>query len=380
MQIEKENDIILYKYDNQGNTLEQKSNNGTITYQYDIYNRTRQVVTENGDIIKNKYDPLGFRYQKEVNGDTNRYIFDDWNVIAETNKEGEIKSREVRGYELLKKETDNKYYFYHQNEHGDIIYLSDTAGEIENSYSYDVFGNIREEKEVVSNYFKYSGEQYEKEIEQYYLRARFYNPVVGRFTQEDIYRNDGLNLYVYVVNNPLLWVDPSGLAKCSKVLLRGDKDIYATTNNKDIRKSYITDEGNLTPANLQGTYVTKRNPNEIKTVGVVQHILGGFRKNAKNNSPFTSFSFKEDVANKYSYNNDIIEVDISGLRKAIQSGEVTDVAILSPKRIKELISNSNTETDFWKNRALKWSKRDEEYLIKGEIPKEFIKIRREEEK
>ena len=148
-----------------------------------------------------------------------------------------MKSREVRGYELLKKETKEAGYFYHQNEHGDIIYLSNIAEEIENSYSYDVFGNVREQQENVENVFKYAGEQQDPETEQYYLRARFYNPVVGRFTQEDIYRGDGLNLYVYVINNPLLWVDSSGYAKCS-----GDSNINVNTNNNtNTLSSYYQD-------------------------------------------------------------------------------------------------------------------------------------------
>ncbi len=44
------------------------------------------------------------------------------------------------------------------------------------------------------------------------MRARFYNPVIGRFTQEDIYRGDGLNLYAYCGNNPVRYYDPSGYA------------------------------------------------------------------------------------------------------------------------------------------------------------------------
>ena len=46
--------------------------------------------------------------------------------------------------------------------------------------------------------------------QQYYLRARFYNPVMARFTQEDTYRGNGLNLYAYCRNNPVYYVDPSG--------------------------------------------------------------------------------------------------------------------------------------------------------------------------
>ncbi|MEY8321855.1 RHS repeat-associated core domain-containing protein [Lachnospiraceae bacterium 46-61] len=151
-----------------------------------------------------------------MNGETHKYIFDGWSITAETNRDGELKSREVRGYGLVKKETDNNQYYYHQNEHGDITHLTNTDSEIENSYQYDVFGNIREQQENVKNVFKYAGEQQDQETEQYYLRARFYNPVIARFTQEDIYRDDGLNLYVYVVNNPLLWADPSGYEKCNK--------------------------------------------------------------------------------------------------------------------------------------------------------------------
>ena len=157
---------------------------------------------------------MGFRYKKEVNGETHNYIFDGWSITAETNKDGELKSREVRGYGLVKKEIDNNQYYYHQNEHGDITHLTNIDEEIENSYQYDVFGNIREQQENVENVFKYAGEQQDQETQQYYLRARFYNLVIARFTQEDVYRSDGLNLYVYVVNNPLLWFDPSGYAKC----------------------------------------------------------------------------------------------------------------------------------------------------------------------
>ena len=234
-----------YYYNNKNQLLQIENKNDTILYKYDIYNRTRQVVTENGTVIKNKYDPLGLRYQKEVNGEVHKYIFDGWSIVAETDKEGELKSREVRGYELLKKETNNKQYYYHQNEHGDIIYLSNVDEEIENSYSYDVFGNIAKQQENIENVFKYAGEQQDPETEQYYLRARFYNPIVGRFTQEDIYRNDGLNLYVYVVNNPLLWIDPSGYAKCNRV-----PEEITENRQREVDRYKVTDEnGNVIASN-----------------------------------------------------------------------------------------------------------------------------------
>ena len=65
-------------------------------------------------------------------------------------------------------------------------------------------------KESIENRIQYTGQQYGQETGQYYLRARFYNLVIGRFTQEDAYRGDGLNLYAYCGNNPVMYYDPSG--------------------------------------------------------------------------------------------------------------------------------------------------------------------------
>ena len=89
------------------------------------------------------------------------------------------------------------------------------------TYTYDAFGtltyiqSLNEEgvlaqTDTALSRFLYAGEQYDEVSGLYYLRARRYDTTVGRFTQEDTYLGDGRNLYVYVQNNPLKYVDPSG--------------------------------------------------------------------------------------------------------------------------------------------------------------------------
>lgn len=104
------------------------------------------------------------------------------------------------------------YYFYHLDEQKSTAYITGQMGNVVNRYQYDAFGQTSS-AEGFSNRILYTGQQYDKISGQYYLRARFYNPSMGRFLQEDVYRGDGLNLYAYCVSNPVMYCDPSGLAK-----------------------------------------------------------------------------------------------------------------------------------------------------------------------
>ncbi|MGD7007029.1 pre-toxin TG domain-containing protein [Metabacillus sp. 84] len=148
-------------------------------------------------------------------------------------------------------------------------------------------------------------------------------------------------------------------------LYRGDSLLHSPTRPNGIGKPHISSSGDLVPASKDGLYKGRQ-------VTVTEHILGGYRKGAKSNSPYTSFTNNKNVIGNYGENS--IELDISALRKDIQSGKVKDVVILSPKQIKKLIERDVISSDFWKNRAINWTKRDNEYLIKGEVPSQYIKV------
>ena len=93
---------------------------------------------------------------------------------------------------------------------GSITDITDCDGTVLNHYAYDAFGNRTVEEETVENRLGFAGEMLDAVTGQYYLRARFYNPVIARFLSEDTYYGDGLNLYAYCHNNPVRYVDTSG--------------------------------------------------------------------------------------------------------------------------------------------------------------------------
>ena len=109
-------------------------------------------------------------------------------------------ARYVRGINLLLSETAGTQKFFLFNSHGDVVQLASSAGVVLWQYDYDCFGNEREiagqDAELDTNPWRYCGEYFDKEIGIIYLRARYYNPVLGRFRMEDPIR-DGMNWYAF---------------------------------------------------------------------------------------------------------------------------------------------------------------------------------------
>ncbi|MCU7936605.1 MAG: DUF4258 domain-containing protein, partial [Candidatus Thiodiazotropha sp. (ex Dulcina madagascariensis)] len=86
------------------------------------------------------------------------------------------------------------------------------TGEVSQRMDYDAWGNITQDTNPGFQPFGFAGGIYDQHTGFVRFGARDYNPETGRWTTKDPIDFDGgqLNLYVYVLNNPLFWIDPDG--------------------------------------------------------------------------------------------------------------------------------------------------------------------------
>jgi len=97
---------------------------------------------------------------------------------------------------------------------GSITALSNSSGALIQTYSFDSFGIQTDSSGSMANPSRYTGREFDNETGVYYNRARYYSPERGRFLSEDplrvVFRR---NRYRYVMNNPIMLSDPSGMVE-----------------------------------------------------------------------------------------------------------------------------------------------------------------------
>jgi RHS repeat-associated protein len=117
------------------------------------------------------------------------------------------------GLDIIAQQQAERLYYFHDGL-GSVRQMLDSTGEVQTNYAYDPFG-VPVVAGDGSNPYQFTGEAWDGEVELLYLRARYYQPEVGRFITKDPWGGDTqrpatLNRYVYVTNNPINRRDPTG--------------------------------------------------------------------------------------------------------------------------------------------------------------------------
>ena len=218
-------DNYSMQYDANGNMLF----DGVHSLQYNYNNQLESV--NNGAVASYKYDALSRRVQKKVvkNGVETivDYFYSNQQVIEERNGNDQIKASYIYGTwvdEVLQMNRDGNTYYYHPDGSNSIAAISDGLGNLVERYDYDPYGEVKifntNNQEIFEstcgNSYMFAGRNYDSEIGLYYFRARSLNASIGRFLQTDpLLFVDGTNLYSFVQNRPIDWIDPMGTESIS---------------------------------------------------------------------------------------------------------------------------------------------------------------------
>lgn len=184
-------------------------------------------ANDSTSLVEYGYDVLGRRVFRTAGGTTEYYVYNGGQIVADVDASGNLLRSYVWGMGIdnllsFTDHTTTNTYYAIKDLQNTVIALTDSSGDVVETYDYDAYGCTKvfaaDGTELTvsayGNRYCFQGREIDWVTGLYYFRARWYNPVVGRWLSKDpIGIEGGLNQYVFCDNNPVNFVDPMGLAE-----------------------------------------------------------------------------------------------------------------------------------------------------------------------
>jgi RHS repeat-associated protein len=210
--------VVSYSYDGNGNQTQA----GSGSFSYDLANRLVST-TSGGSTTIYAYDGDGTRLQATAGASTTKYLWDESFALPQLALERDgangLLRRYLYGANLVSATTPSATAFYHHDGLGSVVNVTSASGLPQWSYAYEPFGLPRSATRLdplaPEQPMRFTGE-YLDPTALYHLRARQFDPTVGRFLATDPLAqpltDPYVSSYVYADDRPTVLIDPSGLA------------------------------------------------------------------------------------------------------------------------------------------------------------------------
>ena len=240
--------------DSDGRLTLDNSGMNPIEYAYNAQDLITSISQNGTTTDQFTYDGEGKRISKTSDGETIRYVQDPtggdvYSLLAETDATNKILHYYIYGEGLVSQVSGDKHRYYHYDQTGNTLALTDDTGEITDKYAYEPFGNTTQEGSS-HNPFKFVGAfgVMDDGNGMHNMRARYYRADMRRFVSMDAHYGQvtdplTLNRHQYVSGNPMVGIDPSGYALIGGIISSEEYNTAVNNVGDDIAAKWAKSEG-----------------------------------------------------------------------------------------------------------------------------------------
>lgn len=247
-------DGATYAYDDAGNLVQMQTPAGTTVFEWDARGRLTRFAPPDAPATHYTYDSAGTRLSKESETGLVQFLVDRAapsgleQVVRETNADGATLRHYVYGARRQSRLEGDGIFYEHVDALGSTRLLTNQFSGVTDRFDYSAYGVLTEHSGTSPHPYRFAGEYQDAESGLYQLRARYYDPRLGRFLSRDPAEGWAENplshhKYAYGLDNPMVWSDPSGRVPTMAELMTAMQRTFQNLNQSYVRFQRVKERG-----------------------------------------------------------------------------------------------------------------------------------------